>query len=322
MKRTAWSLACLFVFLFGAWCFIVELRGNGERAPVPLAQDNAIDGASSQVAQSEHVAPANRKAAPVVSAPQHFTALPVSHPSALPRKPGGPPPKLEGNVVEYQVIDGLAVAYGDILLGKPDGPVPGGVGRHEVQPVQFWDRPEIPYAINPELPQPERVEKALTYLRQKTPVNFVHYTGQKDAIVFETGNDNCLSPLGRIGGTQPIKLAAGCQSQEILHEILHSLGFVHEQSRKDRDRSIEILWDNIEEKRIDQFTFVPDALLEAVRGFPFDYRSIMLYRTDAFAAHPGQPTMRSLTADPISPVAEGLSEGDIKRMNRMFRGYE
>src|SRR5262249_38345895 len=147
-----------------------------------------------------------------------------------------------------------------------------------------------------------------------TPVNFVPYTGAGDAIVFEQGTNHCYSGLGRQGGLQPIKLAAGCQSAEIIHEVMHALGFIHEQSRPDRDQYVDILWQNIDEEFKPQYNIVPDTFTAAIRGFGFDYKSAMLYRPDTFAKSKGLATMQSKTQETIVPVTQGLSDGDIQRL--------
>jgi hypothetical protein len=242
----------------------------------------------------------------------------VPAPVAVPSVDSGIPQKPDGNVIQFQVVDGLAIAYGDLVLGKPEPGFSRTSGFYEAPTPQQWSSPEIPYVISKDLPNPARVEKALEYLREHTVVRFIPFTGERDAVVFEPGTTNCYSSLGRIGGLQSIKLAAGCQWPEILHEIMHALGFVHEQSRPDRDRYVEVLWPNIDDEFRPQFNVVPETFTYAVRGSDFDYHSIMLYRPTTFAKKEGLPVMRSKSTELIAPVDQGLSETDIKRINRLF----
>jgi hypothetical protein len=239
------------------------------------------------------------------------TARPTQSENSYAKKPEGP-------VVEFQIVDGLAVAYGDIILGKPDPEFQGSRGHAEVSAPQLWDKGEIPYVISPDLPNPSRVEKAIEYFRQNTPVRFVPYQNHRDALVFAPGTEHCMSNLGRTGGLQPIMLSPGCQTQAIIHEIMHALGFVHEQSRSDRDQYVEVVWENIEEKYQPQFAIVPEILLEPLRGSPFDYRSIMLYEPTDFAIRPNVFTLKTRGSGPIAPVQHGLSEIDIERLNKLY----
>lgn len=62
----------------------------------------------------------------------------------------------------------------------------------------------------------------------------------------------CWSYVGDDGVGQDVSIGAGCDTKAIVeHELLHALGFYHEQSRSDRDDYVKIWWDQIEEGEAD-----------------------------------------------------------------------
>ena len=80
-------------------------------------------------------------------------------------------------------------------------------------------------------------------------------------------------------GEQEISLSRDfcINKNAIIHELVHSLGWVHEQNRPDRDMHLDILWDEIP---LDlQTNFLK---LENVNtwGSSYDFESLMHYSKD------------------------------------------
>jgi hypothetical protein len=229
------------------------------------------------------------------------------------------------DIVEFLVKDGMAIVFGDILLGKiSDKKMKKGKAR--LPKANRWDNP-IAFHIEKDLVNPDRVMKALKYFNNYTNVKFVPYESYsiitnaplpEDILVFIPGESNCYSYLGRVGGHQPIVLADQCTWSAVLHEVMHALGFIHEQSRTDRDRYVEILWKNIKDGYEGQFAMVPEEWMDPVRGTLFDFSSVMIYDIRAFSIDKRKTTLKPLGSEIINPSKVGLSQGDIKRINTLY----
>jgi hypothetical protein len=101
----------------------------------------------------------------------------------------------------YRVIDGDAVAEGDILLGEE---VAAGV-RSSTSVGRHWPRAVVPYVVDANLPAQERVTAAIAHWEAKTKLRFVPRTTERDYVHFRPGG-GCSSAVGQAGGRQSINL--------------------------------------------------------------------------------------------------------------------
>lgn len=300
MKRT-W-LPALLILGLSFWFF----RNRQEPAleppkPAPVAASPPAEPEATP-APSGPVEPSGETSAP----------LPVPAPPRL----ENPPASERAFALPYVLEDGLAVVEGDIVLGVPVDDGAPEEGQAVVPKMRLWPTRRIPYHIQPNLPDPDRVRQALA-LFEGTVIEFVPYRNENDVLIFEEGTGHCKSYVGHIGGKQPIWLTPGCGPKEIAHEILHALGFIHEQNRADRDAFVQVMIDNVEEKQRGNFEKFPPEFMQASGLARFDFQSIMIY-PDWMFAKTGQTTMRVLEPGQRITPGERLSPADVDRVNRAY----
>ncbi len=234
-----------------------------------------------------------------------------------------------GRWVQYVELDGVAIFEGDIALGRVED-IQAYTNNPEVAKFAakgvaikgdqyHWPNGTVAYEIDPALPSPQRARDAIAHWQAHTPIKFVERTtgnaNQHRDYVFFTSQSGCWSEVGRRGGKQLISLGAECTAGNAIHEIGHSVGLWHEQSREDRVNFVTIAYQNIVsgyEHNFDQHVTDGDDIGS------YDYGSIMHYPATAFSKN-GQPTIITKTGAQIGQRA-ALSVGDIAAVQALYDG--
>ncbi|KAG5671820.1 hypothetical protein PVAND_001995 [Polypedilum vanderplanki] len=179
----------------------------------------------------------------------------------------------------------------------------------------------VPYVIGAEYPSSDRkkIIDAMDDFHELTCIRFIPRTSQSDYITIKHG-DGCASFVGNIGGEQEVTLHNnGCILHEIrVHELIHTLGYMHMQSSADRDSYMKIIWENIEsgmEYNFDKVSIDTHGNF----GTSYDYESIMHYGGDAYSIN-GEITIETLDPSKQNRIGKSvkMSSGDIARVKNMY----
>ncbi|MBT7608805.1 MAG: hypothetical protein HN576_03555 [Bacteriovoracaceae bacterium] len=216
----------------------------------------------------------------------------------------------------------MLISHGDIIVGDYDKyeDYINGERTLKMPPPKLWEDGKIPYVIAEEEGELfEVINKTIEYFNNNTNLKFLPRDFKDvDYIRFEPGKSNCYSRLGRQGGMQRISLSKACTMQNIAHEILHSLGFLHEQNREDRDEYITILWQNIDIDLHLQFKKVKSSLLP-LSATKFSFNSIMLYPSDAFSIVEDDYSIVTANGEGYKTTKEILNQIDMKRIELAYK---
>jgi len=132
-------------------------------------------------------------------------------------------------------------------------------------------------------------------------------------------SNGCSSYVGRQGGRQVISLPSPCHNLgTFVHEILHAIGFHHEQSRTDRDDHVTINWENIQPGKEGNFRKYDEATVTSF-GVPYDYDSVLHYGGRSFSKDASRlATIVPLVSGARIGQRNGMSERDVEKVNRMY----
>ncbi|XP_059204831.1 hatching enzyme 1.2-like [Centropristis striata] len=175
----------------------------------------------------------------------------------------------------------------------------------------------VPYRISNQYSRRERdtIIRGLRSFAASTCIRFTPLNRQRDFVDIQS-RQGCFSFVGRRGGGQVVSLMRqGCVFQgTIQHELLHALGFNHEQTRSDRDQHVRILLQNVQPGTEGNFRRINTINL----GTPYDYNSVMHYSRFAFSRN-RQPTIVPIPDNNVSiGRAQQMSPTDILRVNRLY----
>lgn len=256
------------------------------------------------------------------------------------------------DIIQYEIVNGLAIYQGDIILGDPEVIDEEGVFLPGIQPEVDSDarnpiksaafktarwpyingRYQVSYSFAYtkcfSKQEEQLIRQAMQRITDADPaIQFVEIAPYPrcepempcnwSMIVFNRKN-GCSSWIGWKGNhtRQEVSLEPNCMNESIIvHELMHAVGFYHEQSRPDRDQFVQIHWENIRPDKRHNF----EKVTEHIRTVgDYDYQSIMHYSAREFCIDkcPG-PTITAIDGS-LDLGGDVLSYTDIVGLRQMY----
>ncbi|NP_001087439.1 MGC86332 protein precursor [Xenopus laevis] len=217
------------------------------------------------------------------------------------------------DIPQINLESGLDLFEGDIVLTPQS--------HNALRDDKYrWSFP-IPYILadNLGLNAKSVILKTFEMFRLKSCVDFKPYEGEPTYIHFQKFG-GCWSMVGDLKTGQNLSIGERCDYKAIVeHEILHALGFYHEQSRSDRDDYVKIWWDEITSGLEHNFNKYENDFITDLNT-PYDYESVMHYGPLSFNKNENVPTITAKIEAFNDIIGQRLdfSEIDLERLNRMY----
>uniref|UniRef100_A0A8D9F357 Metalloendopeptidase n=1 Tax=Cacopsylla melanoneura TaxID=428564 RepID=A0A8D9F357_9HEMI len=204
--------------------------------------------------------------------------------------------------------------------------------------MKRWPNGVIPYKIdgNYSEDEQEQIKVIMEEYNNKTCIKFRPYQSEVDFISIRSDEPGCRSYVGRQYNSQLLNLQPDkCFTYgTIAHELLHVIGFWHQQSATNRDDHVSIKWDNIyDDKKHNFMKYSTSEIMDF--NVLYDFNSIMHYGRQAFSKnnkdtivpHVSHKQIHKNDKDTIVPhdpkakigQQHMLSEKDILKINKMYK---
>nr|XP_039261520.1 zinc metalloproteinase nas-36-like [Styela clava] len=167
-------------------------------------------------------------------------------------------------------------------------------GDNKWDNIEVDGRYKIPYILDEVITEDfyKEFDMSMRNLSQRTCLDFIPRTeNEPDYLKIMSRGQGCSAHIGRAGGRQLVNLPEGCFFEAtIQHELMHTLGFYHEQSRKDRDAYVDIHWDNLDKYTSHNFDKEESEQLIDL-GSEYEITSGMHYMSFCWAVDKSKPTI-------------------------------
>jgi len=196
-----------------------------------------------------------------------------------------------------------------------------------------WINARIPYVLDSSFSSSSyhmtALQNSINVLKDNTCIRIIPRTTETKYLkMYNTGpSGSCNSGVGMIQAGQPLRIADWCTGKpysngiksswySMVHELMHAMGFVHEQCRTDRD---DYVWVNMSHPEAQYIDYQKMPLSSSKIVSKYDYDSLMHY--------PGEngllETYDSNMQDVIGQRSH-LSDCDIAKINRYYEcsGYD
>ncbi|RWS30335.1 zinc metalloproteinase nas-4-like protein [Leptotrombidium deliense] len=170
------------------------------------------------------------------------------------------------------------------------------------------------------------IEESMKYIEEKSCVKFVKRTNEPYFVQIRALK-GCKAEIGymQVERQQLILDFPNCMIKGIIiHELMHTLGFIHEQTRFDRDKHITVHFDNIRDGKHDNYELTCERQSDTL-GEPYDAKSVMHYLWNDFAKDTNKPSISSkvdsVKKDDFGEALQHgrLSEIDIRKLNKYYK---